>query len=1032
MKRKLQDIVQEKFTYEDTHLLLPDMDLNFTAIENELFEGTFSFHSSNEQPIRGIVRCEHPCITCLDTEFNGTDLQIRFQYADSHRTEGMTDEGVFVITSNVGEYLLPFRANITRHYLMSSIGKIKTLNDFTNLCKLSWKEALQIFKSPYFCNILHHDSGYQKLLYRGLTEKSCGAAQMEEFLIGCEKKERNRITVNRPQRTYKAGREIQTDLLDVEKSTWGYLQAELSCDAAFVRLEKKQLRFYDFVGKHAEIQYQILPANLHAGKNYARIEIRTAFQTETVELTVTVPKEKSRGISNRWENLYIRSQMEKCYLDYRREQLSRELWMQEMQVLLKRAADLDAQNEWLSLYRMFVLLNGGDQAGADAIAKTLPKNIQNQRTPLGAFYVYLTTIGDTPSYIRDVTKRVKEIYLKYPSHPVLVWILLHIDEALLRNPERKYQWIKKYMTGGSISPIFYDEAACLLENHPDLLSRFDVFERRLLVWMLKQNRLSAGILASVQALAQTQKTFDAVYFRILCRCYKRDSDAGIMKTICTYLIKCNRYGDVYFPWFQRGVTRELKIAGLYEAYMLSWTKASGALPEVILHYFARSRSLPAKRRAMLYAYVVRKKEHIGKLWNTYWPLMREFAEQELKKEHISEDLAVLYEEVKKQVSEHEWNAIRNTAQEAYRLRIQNPDMTEIHVLQADSKTVQKVAVYEQSTYIYLHTKPFVILYEDRSGGLYAAGKQFHLKKMLSGTHVYQMEQSQEKAALQPEQMTDRAELSDLLKQFAAPMSVMWQRIREAKKQDLDTADAEEKLMVAMLFTGQFLPEHEKLFARLAERKGEPLILQAYVIWFSRQYVCGEESLPTAVREFLLRGLLEGSIRQKFAKAAFLKQYAKDPQEKEDALAEKLLEQFVLRGMYFPFYQDLPVKLQRHYLLFGDRTISCVTRPGQTLQVTWISKEMGEKRPSAGMQEVLPGIYTCVLHTYVAEALDYEITSSEGELIEQGTLQVAQKEAYAQTRFGRLEYLMEKRDKQSAFEYAERTDLADALFQPIEE
>ena len=111
MKRKLQDIIQEKFTYEDTHLLLPDMDLNFTAIESEPFEGTFSFHSNNEHPIRGIVSCEHPCVTCLDTEFNGTDIQIRFRYADSQQTEGMTDQGVFVITSNVGEYLLPFQAN---------------------------------------------------------------------------------------------------------------------------------------------------------------------------------------------------------------------------------------------------------------------------------------------------------------------------------------------------------------------------------------------------------------------------------------------------------------------------------------------------------------------------------------------------------------------------------------------------------------------------------------------------------------------------------------------------------------------------------------------------------------------------------------------------------------------------------------------------------------------------------------------------------------------------------------------------------
>ena len=52
MKRKLQEIIQEKFNYEETCLLLPDMDLRFSAVENEVFEGTFLFHSSSAQEVR--------------------------------------------------------------------------------------------------------------------------------------------------------------------------------------------------------------------------------------------------------------------------------------------------------------------------------------------------------------------------------------------------------------------------------------------------------------------------------------------------------------------------------------------------------------------------------------------------------------------------------------------------------------------------------------------------------------------------------------------------------------------------------------------------------------------------------------------------------------------------------------------------------------------------------------------------------------------------------------------------------------------
>lgn len=203
-----------------------------------------------------------------------------------------------------------------------------------------------------------------------------------------EKRSWNHLIISRPERGYKVSKGSilpQSDLLDVEKSTWGYIHVEISCDAPFVRLEKKQLRYYDFVGKHAEVQYHIMPGLLHGGKNYAKIRIQTPFQTETIKITVTVLKERSVKKSAHWENRYIHSQMEKYYLDYRREEMTKELWMQEMEVLLKRAISLDPENEWLPLYRIFVLLTGGDKLGAEAISEKLPKNIQNQRTPLGSF-----------------------------------------------------------------------------------------------------------------------------------------------------------------------------------------------------------------------------------------------------------------------------------------------------------------------------------------------------------------------------------------------------------------------------------------------------------------------------------------------------------------------------------------------------------------------------------------------------------------------------------------------------------------------
>ena len=59
--------------------------------------------------------------------------------------------------------------------------------------------------------------------------------------------------------------------------------------------------------------------------------------------------------------------------------------------------------------------------------------------------------------------------------------------------------------------------------------------------------------------------------------------------------------------------------------------------------------------------------------------------------------------------------MRKSADDAYRIRVPNPDMTELWALQADSDQIQKVALYERSAYVYLHSKPFAILYADQAG-----------------------------------------------------------------------------------------------------------------------------------------------------------------------------------------------------------------------------------------------------------------------------------------------------------------------------
>ena len=73
----------------------------------------------------------------------------------------------------------------------------------------------------------------------------------------------------------------------------------------------------------------------------------------------------------------------------------------------------------------------------------------------------------------------------------------------------------------------------------------------------------------VSNFVSQQKQYRESMFRILERIYKMYSEPMILNTICTLLIKGNKTQKRYFSWYQKAVDAELKIAQLYEYYMIT-------------------------------------------------------------------------------------------------------------------------------------------------------------------------------------------------------------------------------------------------------------------------------------------------------------------------------------------------------------------------------------------------------------------------------------------------------------------------------
>ena len=76
---------------------------------------------------------------------------------------GHVEHGKFTIVCNGGEYDVAFTAIIEKPYVMTSYGKIQSLDDFKKLSFRDAAEAVKLFRSRDFYEILKYEDKRRKM-----------------------------------------------------------------------------------------------------------------------------------------------------------------------------------------------------------------------------------------------------------------------------------------------------------------------------------------------------------------------------------------------------------------------------------------------------------------------------------------------------------------------------------------------------------------------------------------------------------------------------------------------------------------------------------------------------------------------------------------------------------------------------------------------------------------------------------------------------------------------------------------------------
>lgn len=737
LHKKIQDLAYARFQYEKPVLQFSTEELELEIQPEENYRGSFSMTSINGIAMRGVVYSTNPRMECLTREFEGTDVTIPYEFHSEGLMEDDIQKGDFTIICNGGEYSLPFRVSVSQFFIQSSVGRIKNLFDFANLAQVSMEEAFRIFQAPCFRKLMKESERKERLLYRAVGGQKAQMQGMEEFLIGIRKKQRVTFSIEEADKEFQSVSEDVCGIIRLKKEQWGYLELFIASDSGAVVPVKNRITTVDFIGNFVEIEFIVQAEQLHSGKNYVRITVESLNQREICEICIRkegdIESEKRKEWTDRREKKKLWKRLTRLYLDFRMQRIVTGVWSKESCACLERLKELEPDNLWYGLYQAQTLLINKQRQEAEWILDDFRKGTEEKDSPLYAFYLYLTTLQETEvSYATKIFRQIQEIYQKNQEDMRLFLMMLFLDPQMNQSTSRKLSAIEEKIAEGMYSPILYMEAYYLIKNDVYLLQKMGDFERYVLHWAAKEGEITAAVAKQMTQCASQIRQYHSVWYEILEACYQANQDKEMLQTICGFCIKWNLFSGKYFVWYDKGIQEELRLAGLYEAWLESADPEQiEQFPKTVMLYFQYKSNLNYKKQALLYASIIKKKADLRSVYEAYEKHIEHFAMEQLLLQHIDENLAVLYEELlKKYAVNHEISKALVKTLYTYKLVCEDDRMARVVVVHDELEREQAVPIIRGQAYIQLYSDSYCILMENDRGIRYIPTESLDVKPLM--------------------------------------------------------------------------------------------------------------------------------------------------------------------------------------------------------------------------------------------------------------------------------------------------------------
>ena len=728
----MRSVTKAGFVHSLPKLIVSEETFSFRIPRGEQKMVSFRVRAEDDSRIRGILTSGCHRLVPAVRDFAGTSCELRFGIDTHGMQAGDQLNGELLLITDLGEKTVPVQAQITDPAGSTFDPAVQTLDDFVQVCRKSMREGFLLFTDPGFPRILNGKNRPYLPLYRGMSHNPVTYQHLEEFLVTAGKKEEIVLTQDKQSKAVYQLDASQKDTLYIYRNTWGYIRLEVETEGDFLEVDRTVITTDDFIGKVCALEYIVHRERIGEGKSRGRIRLRGPHQELVYEVEAS-PRAEEEILPAAVRNRRIAA-LARDFLNLRLHRRDFRTWLDNSMNITCEMLEEDPSDTAAGLYRAYLQYSGEDITGA---METLWPWHSGQRTcgtpEEAAACLWLEKeTGLLPEEKRDITQKLRKYYSRKPGSYLLMYLLQLETDPEDRTDSEYLAELETCFENGCCSPFLYLDAWKLLEHQESLLRRLSPFMIRVLVFGQRAGLLTEGLYLRAAFLSANLKQWSGIMYRLLAKGFEKYPSREALEAVCKLIIRGEPGNPDYFRWYEKALQQDLRITRLYEYYMQTYRGAAGDdLPAQVRMYFAGSDNLGERKKALLYANIVRHREEDMSGYMSYAREIRAFAVDAIRRGRIDENYAIIYGQFLSRPETEETAELLARVLFTYRLTCRDRRIRRVVVCHQALREEEYYPLTDGVAWPCLYTEDACVLLEDEKHRRYATTVPFETEPLLA-------------------------------------------------------------------------------------------------------------------------------------------------------------------------------------------------------------------------------------------------------------------------------------------------------------